>query len=53
MAGSVIEGRLCLWGSSLPSIHWRLEQVLREFSRVVRILWDFEGCENKCEVGRQ
>ena len=53
MAGSKTEGRLCLWGSSLPSTHWCMEQVPREFSKVVRIPWDSEGHGNKCEVERQ
>lgn len=47
----MIEGRLCLWGSSLPNTHWRREQVPKESSKVTRITWDFEGRGNKCEVG--
>lgn len=45
------QGLVVPLGNLLPNIIWRLEQVLKESSKVVRIFWDFDKCGNTCEVG--
>ena len=39
-------------GNSLPNTNWRLEQVPRESSEVVRIHGDSEGYRSMCQVGK-
>ena len=39
-------------GNSLPNTNWRLEQVPRESSEVMRIHGDSEGYGSMCQVGK-
>ena len=40
------------FGSSLPSTNWRLKQVLKKSSEVVRISGDLDRCGKVCQVGK-
>ena len=39
-------------GNPLPNTIWHLEKVLREYSEIVKIPWDFDEHGNTCKVGK-